>query len=143
MLAQVLKRTNITTSTVHGLQRVELKPLPYEMSALEPVISGQTMEFHYARHHRGYVNNLNTLIEQANEAQATNNVADFVKLSNNIKFNGGGHMNHQMFWETFAPIENGGGVEPEEGSDLLNMINNEWGSMEKFKAMFVGQTAAI
>ena len=59
MLAQIIKRTNITTSTVHGLQRVELKHLPYELSALEPTISGTTMEFHYARHHRGYVNNLN------------------------------------------------------------------------------------
>ena len=52
-------------------------------------------------------------------------------------------MNHEFFWSCFAPVENGGGVEPAEGSDLLNMINKEWGSMEKFKSMFVSQTAAI
>ena len=41
--------------------RVELKALPYEMGALEPVVSGHLMEFHYGKHHRAYVNNLNTL----------------------------------------------------------------------------------
>ena len=49
--------------------REELKPLPYEIGALEPVLSGHQMEFHYSKHHRTYVNNLNTLMEKAAEAQ--------------------------------------------------------------------------
>mmetsp|Transcript_17386 Transcript_17386/g.23439 ORF Transcript_17386/g.23439 Transcript_17386/m.23439 type:complete len:81 (-) Transcript_17386:561-803(-) len=48
--------------------RVELKPLPYELGALEPIISGHLMDFHYGKHHRTYVNNLNALQEQAAEA---------------------------------------------------------------------------
>ena len=60
-----------------------------------------------------------------------------MKLSNAIKFNGGGHMNHEFFWDCFAPVENGGGVEPEEGSDLYSMITDQWGSIDKFKNMFV------
>ena len=60
--------------------RIELKPLPYELGALEPVISGHQMEFHYGKHHRTYVNNLNTLMEKAHEAQATGNMNRYVDL---------------------------------------------------------------
>ena len=50
---------------------VELKPLPYELSALEPVISGKLLDYHYNKHHKNYVKNLNILSEQAQEALAT------------------------------------------------------------------------
>ena len=48
--------------------RVDLKPLPFEIGALDPIISGHLMDFHYSKHHRNYVNNLNNLMEQAAEA---------------------------------------------------------------------------
>ena len=54
--------------------RTELKPLPYELGALEPVVSGLQMDFHYGKHHRTYVNNLNVLMEKAAEAQAKNDM---------------------------------------------------------------------
>ena len=111
---------------------VALKALPYEMSALEPVITGQQMEFHYSKHHRTYVNNLNTLNQQAAEAMAKNDIAGYIKLANAIKFNGGGHLNHEFFWETLAPIKAGGGALPDAGSDLRKGIEAEWGSFEKF-----------
>ena len=52
-------------------QRVSLKHLPYEIGVLEPIMSGQTIDFHYGKHHRTYVNNLNNLLEQQAEFMAT------------------------------------------------------------------------
>ena len=57
-----LRRSKRAFATVIGeLNQVELKHLPYEIAGLEPVVSGQLMEFHYGRHHRTYVTNLNKL----------------------------------------------------------------------------------
>ena len=53
---------------------IVLKHLPYEIGALEPVVSGHLMEFHYGKHHRTYVNNLNNLVEQAFEANMKNDL---------------------------------------------------------------------
>ena len=50
--------------TAHNRLKAELAPLPYELSALEPVVSGYLMDFHYNKHHRAYVTNLNALLEQ-------------------------------------------------------------------------------
>jgi Fe-Mn family superoxide dismutase len=67
MIAKSLtKRAFNLEQTSHKL--ISLKHLPYEIGALEPVISGKLMEFHYGKHHRTYVNNLNTLMGEAVEA---------------------------------------------------------------------------
>ena len=115
-----------------SMARVELKHLPYEMGSLEPVISGHLMEFHYSKHHRTYVNNLNNLTEKAAEALATGRTKEYIQLCNAIKFNGGGHLHHEFFWETLAPIKAGGGALPDAGSDLRSMIEAEWDSIEGF-----------
>lgn len=101
---------------------VQLKHLPYEIGALEPVVSGHLMEFHYGKHHRAYVNNLNTLNQQSAEALARGDVKRYIELANAVKFNGGGHLNHEFFWETLAPIKDGGGAIPDSTSDLRKMI---------------------
>lgn len=61
------------------------------------------MEFHYGKHHRTYVNNLNKLNEQSAEALAKGDIKKYIDLSSAVKFNGGGHVNHEFFWETLAP----------------------------------------
>merc|ERR1712151_160807 len=123
--------------------RVVLKDLPYELGALEPVISSQTMDFHYGKHHRGYVNNLNMLMEKAAQAQAQNDMHTYVNLLQGIKFNGGGHLNHEFFWETLAPINAGGGVLPDKGAPLRNLLEDEWGSVENFITYFSTHTATL
>ena len=131
------------STAVKAPPRVELKALPYEMSALEPVITGSQMEFHYSKHHRTYVNNLNTLNMQAAEAMAKNDINGYIKLANAIKFNGGGHLNHEFFWESLAPIKAGGGELPDAGSDLREAIESEWGSMENLQEYFATHTARL
>ena len=120
----------ISSLTGKSFQRVQLKHLPYDLGALEPVISGKIMEFHYSRHHRGYVNNLNQLMEQMHEAIATNNVIETIKLTQLIKFNGGGHYNHEFFWDSMCPPNES--HRPETDSDLYKALEDTWGSFETF-----------
>ena len=56
----------------------------------------------------------------------------YIELLNRIKFNGGGHLNHEFFWETLAPINDGGGVLPDRGTQLRTLLDDEWGSIENF-----------
>ncbi len=67
ILKRGLASVEATTPIIKPI-RTELKPLPYEMGALEPVISGHQMDFHYGKHHRTYVKNLNMMMEKAAEA---------------------------------------------------------------------------
>jgi superoxide dismutase, Fe-Mn family len=114
----------------------QLKALPYEIGALEPVISGHLMEFHYGKHHRTYVNNLNIFTEKSAQALAAGDIKSYIELCNLVKFNGGGHLNHEFFWESLAPIANGGGQVPAVGTDLRDMMDREWGSVENFQNVF-------
>ena len=124
-------------------QKIVQKPLAYPMNGLEPVISQNLMEFHYGKHHVTYINNLNALNEQAAEALEKGDSQKHVDLSQAIKFNGGGHLNHEFFWDNLAPIGNGGGELPKQGSDLHKMISEEWGSVDSFISHFSANTAAV
>ena len=119
----------------------QLPDLKYDYGALEPVISGQIMEIHHSRHHQAYVTNLNVALEQYEEAEAKNDTAKMIALQGAIKFNGGGHINHSIFWDNLAPPSCGGG-EPPSGA-LLEAIEAKWGSFEVFQKTFNAQTAAI
>ena len=117
------------------------KPLPYAIDGLEPVISKTQMEYHYGKHHATYVKNLNGLYEKAVQAQEEGDCEKFVDLSQKIKFNGGGHLNHEFFWDNLCPVAES--KVPAEGSDLSNAINSSFGSLDKFIAHFSANTAAV
>lgn len=92
----------------------ELSPLPYDYAALEPHIDAQTMQLHHDMHHQTYVNNLNTAVGKYPELQTKSPeelISDFNSLPQDIvsavRNNGGGHVNHTMFWQIMKP--NGGG----------------------------------
>lgn len=119
----------------------QLPDLPYDFQALEPVISREIMELHYTKHHKGYVTNLNTALEKYHEAETKNDVAQMVALQSAIKFNGGGHINHSIFWTILAPVSNGGGGAP--SGELAKMIDRDFGSMDVFKEKFNTLTAGI
>merc|ERR1712032_1495950 len=87
-----------------------LPDLPYDYNALEPVISAEIMQIHHSKHHQTYVNNLNVVEEKLADAVAKNDVSSVIGLHGALKFNGGGHLNHSIFWQNLCP---GGSGEPE------------------------------
>ncbi len=119
----------------------EQPELPYDFDALEPVISAEIMEIHYTKHHKAYVTNLNIALEKYFEANAEWDLEEMVALQNSINFNGGGHINHSIFWTNLAPEGNGGGGKPT--GDLAVAINKTFGSFENFVEKFNAKTAAI
>lgn len=119
----------------------EQPDLPYDFNALEPVISAEIMELHYTKHHAGYVKNLNSALEQYFEANTKWDLEKMIALQNSINFNGGGHINHTIFWTNLAPEGNGGGGHPE--GELAVAINKEFGSFENFIEKFNAKTAAV
>jgi len=123
----------IASSNVHTLP-----DLAYDYGALEPTISAEIMQIHHSKHHQTYVNNLNVAEEQFAEAKATGDAAKMSALTGAIRFNGGGHVNHSIFWTNLSP--NGGG-EPE--GDLMAQITKDFGSFDAMKKMLSGSTVAV
>ena len=109
-------------------QPYQLPPLPYDFGALEPAISAEIMNLHYTKHHQAYVNNLNKALEQFADAQKKNDLAAMASLLSAIKFNGGGNINHSIFWTNLSPKNKDGGAPPEGA--LAQAINQEFGSLQ-------------
>ncbi|SRR5258708_24981477 len=115
----------------------ELPPLPYAYDALEPYIDTETMHLHHDKHHAAYVTNLNNALKDHEFANLSvgevirrlNEVPDAVRTA--VRNNGGGHLNHTMFWQIMKP--NGGGA---PAGELANAINSAFGSFDAFKTAF-------
>jgi Fe-Mn family superoxide dismutase len=118
----------------------QLPELPYAFNALEPVISQEIMELHYTKHHKGYVTNLNAALEKYHKAESENNVPEMIALQAAIKFNGGGHINHSIFWSILAPVDASGGAPKGE---LAKMIDRDFGSFDAFKEKFNATATGI
>ena len=118
----------------------QLPELPYGFDALEPVISAAIMQVHYEKHHRAYVTNLNAALEKYHEAETKNDVPAMIALQHAIKFNGGGHINHSIFWTILAPVGTGG--EGPSGG-LAEMIRRDFGCFESFKEKFSAAAVGI
>jgi len=117
----------------------QLPDLPYDYNALEPVISAEIMELHYSKHHKAYVTNLNAALEKYDEAESKKDVSQMIALQSAIKFNGGGHINHSIFWTILGPESQGG----EPGGDLAKAIDQAFGSFANFQEQFNTRTTAI
>lgn len=115
-----------------------LPELPYAYDALEPFFDEETMHLHHDKHHQTYVNNLNAAIEKHPEffdKTVEELVAYLDRLPEDIRVavrnNGGGHLNHTMFWEWLAP--NAGGAPT---GDIAAAIDEAFSSFDDFKAEF-------
>jgi Fe-Mn family superoxide dismutase len=112
----------------------ELPPLPYPYEALEPTIDTQTMQIHHDKHHQAYVTNLNNAIA-GNAALEALSAEDLIKNLDQVpedkrtavRNNGGGHVNHTMFWEIMGP---GGGA---PSGDLAAAIDRDLGGLDALK----------
>lgn len=116
----------------------QLPPLPYDYNALEPYIDAETMRFHHDKHHAGYVNNLNAAVDKYPELKRLSaeellrNISKVPKdIRTTVRNNGGGHVNHTMFWEIMSP--DGGG---EPTGAIATAINQIFGSFDAFKQQF-------
>jgi len=119
----------------------KLPDLPYDYAALEPIVSGEIMTIHHTKHHQTYVTNLNAAYEKMLDAQAKGDVDAVIALQGAIKFNGGGHVNHSIFWQNLCPVSMGGG-ELHSGP-LADAINAEFGSLDALQTKFNATAAAI
>lgn len=119
--------------------KFELPKLPYGLADLEPVISKEIMDLHYNKHHAAYVQNLNKALEQLDEAEKGGDVSKLISLQAAIKFNGGGNINHSIFWTNLAPKGKGGTPQ----GKLAEAINKEFGSLDQFIQTFSAKTVAI
>lgn len=115
-----------------------LPNLPYASDALEPVIDKETMEIHHGKHHNGYVTKLNDALEGTEFADKA--IEDVVANLNDIpeekrtavRNNGGGHLNHSLFWESLqAPSDNN-----EVPAELAKKLEDAFGSVDAFKEKF-------
>ena len=112
----------------------ELPPLPYPPDALEPHLDKATMEIHHGKHHNAYVTNLNKAIAgtplEGKSIEAL--VADLASVPEQIRGpvrnNGGGHLNHSMFWKLLAPKAGGAPT-----GSLADALNAAFGSFDAFK----------
>ena len=116
---------------------VELPKLDYEYNALEPHIDEQTMTIHHTKHHQGYTDKYNAAVEGTDLADKDpiDVIKDLGSVSEDIKGaiqnNGGGFVNHALFWKVMSP--NGGG---EPSGKLKDAINAKFQSFDKFKEEF-------
>lgn len=116
----------------------ELPKLNYSFTALEPNIDAATMEIHYSKHHQTYCNNFNALMKKYPDL-AVLSAEEIIKNINSlaiedddkkkIKNQGGGYINHNLFWQIMDPSN----IRDER---LANEITAEFGSVEKFKELF-------
>lgn len=116
----------------------ELPKLPYDYNALEPYVDEQTMNIHHTKHHQAYVNNLNAALDKHPEL-SDKSLLELIKdldsvpedIRTAVRNNGGGHLNHSMFWTLMQKAE---GQMPEGA--ILEAINEKFGSYEEFKDVF-------
>jgi len=109
---------------------ITLPALPYALDALQPLISKETLEYHYGKHHQAYVTNLNGLIE--NTEYANKNLEDIIKTSKGGIFNNAAQVwNHTFYWNCLSP--HGGG---KPTGKVAEVIDKTFGSFDSFKEQF-------
>ena len=107
-----------------------LPELPWKKDALSPIISEETIDYHYGKHHQAYINNLNNLIKDTEYENLS--LEEIIKAAKGGVFNNAAQVwNHTFYWESLMPNAS----EKPEG-ELLTAIEGRFGSFEEFKAQF-------
>lgn len=99
------------------------------------------MKLHHSKHHQTYVNGFNAAEEKLQDAFKSNDLTEQLALQNALKFNGGGHINHTLFWQNLAPKGKGGGSLPKGA--LASAIDKEFGSFDEFIKKFNTAAAGV
>lgn len=125
---------------------VQLPELPYPVDALEPAIDRTTMEIHHGRHHAAYTRTFQTALDQLSGYRTVEEVlADIPALPADVRTvvqnHGGGHWNHDLFWESMAPSRQGGGGEPH--GELAARLRRDFGGFSDFNQAFSRAAASV
>lgn len=112
--------------------------LPYPLNALEPYYNAETLDIHYNILYAGYVNNTNKTQEKLEQARNTNNFENIKCLERDLSFNGSGAILHQLFFENMGPA-----IPTNPNVNLMEQINKDFGSYEKFKSQFTESSKAV
>ena len=135
------KMKMIKIENEEDIMAIVLPDLPYAYDALEPYIDQETMHLHHDKHHQAYVNNANAALEKHPEIGEDLHalLSDVEKIPADIRQalinNGGGHLNHALFWEIMSPEKS------EASAELAAAINEAFGSFEDFQAAFSAAAA--
>ncbi|MDD2181528.1 MAG: superoxide dismutase [Bacilli bacterium] len=123
----------------------DIPNLPYLYDALEPYIDQETVKIHYEKHHQGYLNNLNEILEKINFQknytliELVENIDELpIEDRGEILFNAGGVLNHNLYWKNMSQHRNNRPV-----GKLADAINKEYGSFETFKNEFIKQASLL
>lgn len=115
----------------------ELPPLPYDLNALEPYISKETLDYHYGKHHQAYVNNLNNLIPGTEFEGLT--LEEIIKKSSGGIFNNAAQVwNHTFYWHSLTPKSTG-----KPSGALAEAIDRKYGSFAQFKEAFTKSAVSL
>ncbi|PIS07446.1 superoxide dismutase [Candidatus Berkelbacteria bacterium CG10_big_fil_rev_8_21_14_0_10_43_13] len=116
-----------------------LPDLPYAYDALEPVISKEIMTLHHDKHHKGYVDKANELLQKLADARKSGGKVDIGSTAKKLSFNIDGHRLHTLFWTNLTPVSE----KKEPSHELLSAIEAEFGDLEQFKPEFTEAATTI
>jgi Fe-Mn family superoxide dismutase len=141
--AALYKKSVVLVGPRVALEQKRLKhvlpDLPYDYNALEPLISAEIMQLHHQKHHATYVNNLNVTEEKMAEALQKGDVRASIALQPALRFNGGGHINHCIFWTNLTKKGNGG----EPSGALLEAIKRDFGGVQQLQDSLSAASVAV
>ncbi|KAK6462856.1 manganese-superoxide dismutase [Scheffersomyces coipomensis] len=126
-----------------NIVKISLPQLDWGYNELEPHISGAINEIHHKKHHQTYVNGFNAALDDLVKANEAGDVKAAIQIQQNIKFHGGGHTNHVLFWKSLSPVSQHGGKVPAKDSPLGKQIIEQYGSIEKLIEITNAKLASI
>ncbi len=118
----------------------KLFDLPYAYDALAPYISEKQLKIHHLKHHAGYVIGVNAAFEKLDKARSENAELDMKSILKNLSFNVGGYLLHSLFWNNLVSVKN---REDKPNGELLNIIKDEFGSLERFQEEFTATALSV
>jgi Fe-Mn family superoxide dismutase len=121
------------------IAKIELPPLPYKYSALEPVISQKIMELHHDKHHKSYVDGANAALEKLEKYRKGEIEIDVRATLRDLSFHMNGHVLHSIFWHNMKPPEENN----KPGGKIGDLINKVFGSFESFKKEFSNAAKSV
>ena len=118
--------------------KYELPDLGYDYAALEPYYAAEMLELHHDKHHAAYVNGLNGVLDQLDEARVSDDFEAITGLEKKLAFNLSGHVLHTIFWKNLSPD---GGDKPD--GELAAAIDEYFGSFERFRRQLSEATVTV